>query len=332
MRENIAHWGEGYGIDIGAPSLAANALERHMYGTFERAAMSPGMAAALWDSVVQGDIRHVLPAVLVPTLIIHHSGSSIPVENARYAAEHVPNARYVELEGVDHLPITHDADAIADEIEEFLIGARGARRSNRRLATALFTDIVGSTELVAELGDRRWSELLDRHNRLTRAEFERHDGREVKHTGDGFLALFDGPARAIRCARDVRDRLSEIDLGVRIGIHSGECELASGDVGGMAIHLAARVMDAAGAREILVSGPVKDLVAGSEIQFEPRGVHALRGAPGEWALFAVGDETAGGASAAQLAPVHPGLNDRFTRKLVQRAPRLARAGVRASRR
>jgi class 3 adenylate cyclase len=333
VRDSIERWGEGASLAIGAPSLAAGALERRMYGAFERASMSPGMARALWESFVHGDIRHVLPAISVPTLIIHHTDSSIPVENARYAAEHVPGARYVELDGTDHLPLTHDADGIAAEIEEFLTGARGTREPDRVLATVLFTDIVGSTERAAELGDRAWRELLQRHDAIVRDELERFGGREVKHTGDGFLATFDGPARAIRCACAIRSHLLEAGIQIRAGLHTGECELAGGDIAGMAVHIAARVMSASGDGEILVSSTVKDLVVGSGIGFEERGTHALKGAPGEWALFSVAQDARGksGPSPDELAPVSPDLNDRVARTLARRAPGLARVAARVLR-
>jgi len=334
VRKSIEHWGEGYGLELGAPSIAHNQLERRMYGTFERAAMSPGMARALWDSFTQADVRAVLPTIDLPTLIIHHRGSRIPVENALYAAEHIPGSRYVELEGIDHLPLTHDADRIADEIEEFLVGARGASEPERMLATVLFTDIVGSTDRAAAIGDHEWHELLDRHDAITRAEFERFSGREVKHTGDGFLATFDGPARAIRCAAAIRAGLAGIDLQIRAGLHSGECELSGDDVGGIAVHIAARVMAEAGDGEILVSGTVKDLVVGSRIEFDPRGTHTLKGVPGEWALFAAREGLPFGSAPTrtELAPSPPALNDRIARTFARRAPGLARAGARALRR
>jgi pimeloyl-ACP methyl ester carboxylesterase len=334
VRESIEHWGEGYGLDIGAPSLAANPFERRLYGAFERASMSPGMALATWNSFVRGDVRDVLPTIGVPTLIVHHTGSSIPVENARYAAEHIPGARFVELDGVDHLPFTHDADRIAEEIEEFLTGARGAREPDRVLATVLFTDIVGSTARAAEIGDGRWRELLDRHDAVVRSELDRFQGKEVKHTGDGFLATFDGPARAIRCARSTRDHLHEIGIEIRAGLHTGECEFSGGDLAGLAVHIGARVMAEADAGEILVSSTVKDLVVGSTIDFEPRGDHTLKGAPGEWALFAAQDgaRVDSGPSAAELAPTAPDLNERLARVLARRAPGLARASTRALRR
>jgi len=332
-RKAIDQWGEGASLDVIAPSVAGSATQRRLYGAFERAAMSPGMALALWESFIQGDIRNMLPTISVPTLIVHHTGSSIPVGQARYAAENIPGARYVELEGIDHAPFTHDADRIAEEVETFLTGARGTREPDRMLATVLFTDIVGSTERAAELGDRRWRELLERHNTVVRAELRRFDGREVKHTGDGFLATFDGPARAIRCARAIRDGLSESGVEIRVGLHTGECELLGADVGGMAVHIGARVMSSAEAGEILVSSTVKDLVVGSGIEFAPRGTHSLKGAPGDWALFAVqGEEAERGEPNPELAPVQPNLADRLSRTLARRAPGVARAGARALRR
>ena len=333
VRESIEHWGDGYSLKSVAPSLAKSGLAQHMYGAFERASMSPGMALALWNSFTQGDIRYVLPTIGVPTLIVHHTGSSIPVENARYAAQHIPGARFVELDGIDHAPLTHDADRIADEIEEFLTGARGAREPDRVLATVLFTDIVGSTDRAAELGDRRWLELLERHNALVRGELERYQGREIKHTGDGFLATFDGPARAIRCGCAIRDHLLDLGIEIRAGLHTGECELVGDDVGGMAIHIGARVLSLASSGDVLVSSTVKDLVVGSGIEFDARGTHALKGAPGEWALFAVRDDARQerGPSIAELAPVRPDLNDRLSRTLARRAPGIGRVAVRALR-
>ena len=334
VRESIEHWGDGLSLDFVAPSLAGNALDRRMYGAFERAAMSPGMALALWDSFVQGDVRYVLPTIGVPTLIVHHTGSSIPVEHAHYAVEHIRDARLIELEGTDHAPFTHDADRIGDEIEEFLTGARGTREPDRVLATVLFTDIVGSTDRAAELGDRGWRELLERHNTLVRDQLGRFQGREVKQTGDGFLAIFDGPARGIRCARAIRERLLELGIQTRAGLHTGECELVGDDVGGMAVHIGARVMSTGDAGDIVVSSTVKDLVVGSGIEFDARGVHPLKGAPGEWALFAVQDDSTKEfqPAAAELAPVRPDLSDRLARMLARRAPGIARAGARARRR
>ncbi len=332
--ESIEHWGEGYGLDIGAPSLAASPLERRMYGAFERASMSPGMARALWDAVLQGDIREILPVIGVPTLIIHHTDSEIPIENAHYAAEHIPGARLVELDGTDHLPMGHDADRIAGEIEEFLTGARAASEPDRKLATVLFTDIVGSTEMAASLGDRRWRELLERHDAVVRAELHGFEGEEVKHTGDGFLVTFDSPARAIRFARAIRRELRELGIEIRVGLHTGAYEISGRDVAGISVHIGARVMAEAKPGEILASSTVKDLVVGSETKFQRRGAHKLKGAPGEWELFAVDDDTGRPTPVppAELAPVKPDLSERLARALVRRAPALARASARLLRR
>ena len=332
--ESVDHWGEGYGLDIGAPSLSASPLERRMYGAFERASMSPGMARALWDAVLEGDIRHVLPVIDVPTLIIHHTDSEIPVENAHYAAEHIRGARLVELDGTDHLPMGHDADRIAGEIERFLTGARRASEPDRKLATVLFTDIVGSTELAASLGDSRWKELLERHDGVVRTELARFDGEEIKHTGDGFLLTFDSPPQAIRFARTIRPRLRDLGIEIRTGLHTGQCEITGKDLAGMSVHIGARVMAQAGPGEILVSSAVKDLVIGSEIKLRPRGVHKLKGTPGEWALFEVEDDTKarGSVPPAELAPLPPDLNQRFATALARHAPRLARASARMLRR
>ena len=331
--ESIDHWGEGYGLDIGAPSLSASQLERRMYGAFERASMSPGMARALWDAVTHGDIRQVLPVIGVPTLIIHHTGSEIPVENAHYAAEHIPGARLVELDGTDHLPMGHDADRIAGEIEEFLTGARAASEPDRKLATVLFTDIVGSTEKAAALGDRDWKELLARHDSTAREELDRFGGEEIKHTGDGFLVTFDSPARAIRFARALRSELRDLGIEIRTGLHTGAYEVSGKDVAGISVHIAARVMARAGPGEILASSTVRDLVVGSDIRFQPRGSRELKGAPGEWELFAVADDSGRPATVppAELAPVRPDLNERLARTLARRAPALARASARVLR-
>jgi class 3 adenylate cyclase len=332
--ESIDHWGEGYGLDIGAPSLAASPLERRMYGAFERASMSPGMARALWDAVTQGDIREILSAIRVPTLIIHHTESGIPVENARYAATRIPGSRLVELDGTDHLPMGHDADRIAGEIEEFLTGARGAQEPDRKLATVVFTDIVGSTEMAASLGDSEWKRLLGRHDAVIREELERFQGDEVKHTGDGFLVTFDSPARALRFARGARRRLHELGIEIRTGVHTGEVEIAGRDLAGLSVHIGARVMAAAGPGEILVSGSAKDLLVGSEFSLRSRGLHALKGAPGRWALFELEGDTGAPASGspADLAPAPPDLNVRLATALARRAPGLARAGARILRR
>jgi len=230
----------------------------------------------------------VLPAIRVPTLVLHRRGDrAVNVRAGRYLAEHIPGARFVEMSGIDHLPWVGDANAIADEVEEFVTGVRPEREVDRVLATVLFTDIVDSTKVATERGDAVWRELLDRHNEIIRKCLAEHRGREIKTTGDGFLATFDGPARAIRCARAITDQIRELGVEVRAGLHSGEIEIVGEDVAGIAVNTAARVAELSGAREVLVSQTVKDLVAGSGLAFEDRGSHSLKGVPGEWHLFAV---------------------------------------------
>ena len=211
----------------------------------------------------------------------------VDVRSGRYLAEHIPGAKYVELPGEDHLWWIADQDAILDEVEEFLTGVRQTHESDRVLATVMFTDICGSTERAAELGDRRWRELLERHETLIRRQLGRFRGHEVKTIGDGFLATFDGPARGIRCARAISDEIAKIGIEVRAGLHTGECEVMNGDVGGIAVHIGARVAARAGPGEVLVSNTVRDLVAGSGLEFEDRGLQPLKGVPGEWRLYAV---------------------------------------------
>ena len=230
----------------------------------------------------------MLPTIRVPCLVIHRNGDvAQPVEDGRYLGRHIPNAKYIELPGIDHLPWVGDADAILDEIEEFLTGVRQPLEHNRMLATILFTDIVGSTERAHELGDRKWLELLDQHNALVRKELARFRGVEMDTTGDGFFATFDGPARAIRCALAIIDNVQQLGIRIRAGLHTGECEMMGNKAGGIAVHIGARVMAHSGANEVLVSSTVKDLVAGSGIKFVERGIHELKGVPDEWHLYAV---------------------------------------------
>jgi class 3 adenylate cyclase len=233
------------------------------------------------------DVRHVAPAISVPTLIVHAIDDRVcHVENARFLARTIPGARYVELPGGDHVP-WFDPDPTLAEIREFLTGTREAATPDRMLATVLFTDLVGSTTLAAELGDRRWRDLLEQHHAAVRRELARYDGREVDTAGDGFFATFDGPARGIRCAQAVVDSVRPLGLDVRAGLHTGEVELADGKVAGIAVNIGARVSSQAGPGEVLVSGTVRDLVAGSGLEFEDRGTVTLKGVPGEWRLFAV---------------------------------------------
>jgi class 3 adenylate cyclase len=245
------------------------------------------MARLTFEAVLtKVNVTDILGTVRVPTLVLHRKGDAIPVEFARELAANIPGARIVELDGVDHFPSVGDTKSITEEVEEFLTGQRHERPPDRVLATVLFTDIVDSTRRAAELGDRDWREVLEQHDQITREQIANFQGREVKHTGDGFLATFDGPTRAVRCATTLADRISELGIDVRSGLHTGECELRGDDIGGIAVHIGARIAALAKAREVLVSSTVKDLVNGSGIAFEDRSTHTLKGVPGEFQLFA----------------------------------------------
>jgi len=257
-------------------------------GRYERLAASPGAILTLLRMNLEIDVRHVLPAIRVPSLVLHRTNELlVEVGCARYMAEHIPAAKYVELPGVDHVPWVGDADALVGEIQEFLTGARAAPALDRVLATVMFTDIIGSTKRAAELGDRGWLALLDEHHAVVRRALARFRGSEIKTTGDGFLATFDGPARAVRCARSIVEEIRRLGLEIRTGLHTGECEMVGDDVRGIAVHTAARVAAAAASGEVLVSSTVKDLVAGAGITFVERGTRTLKGVPGKWRLFAV---------------------------------------------
>jgi class 3 adenylate cyclase len=237
--------------------------------------------------LIETDTRAILPTIGVPTLVLHAAGNTFfPATHGRYLAEQIPGARFVEIAASDHLWWSENPDAFLDEIEHFVTGVRRGADPDRVLATVLFTDIVGSTERAAELGDRSWRDLLAAHHRTVRRELDRHRGREVKTTGDGFLATFDGPARAVRCASAVRDSVRDLGLDVRAGVHTGEIEVACDDIAGLAVHVAARVCSFAQSGQVLVSRTVTDLVAGSGLRFEDCGEHELKGLAGTWKLFA----------------------------------------------
>jgi class 3 adenylate cyclase/pimeloyl-ACP methyl ester carboxylesterase len=256
--------------------------DRWLRGSITRDALRP-----IFEILGQTDVRRVLPSIRVPTLVLHRTDDPVvPVANGRYLAEAIPDAKYVELPGTDHIPFLGDFESVVDEIEEFLTGQRRTRIPDRILATILFTDIVGSTERALELGDRRWKELLDEHDDLVTDHIERFQGKAIKALGDGHLATFDGPARAIRCACSLRDAVGRLGLEMRAGVHTGEVEMRGSDVGGIAVHIGARVCDLANAGEVLVSGSVPPLVAGSGVDFDDRGTHQLKGIAGDWHLYA----------------------------------------------
>jgi class 3 adenylate cyclase len=282
-------WGSGGSVSFLAPSLANDQAAQQWQGRFERRGADPAAATALMRMNSQIDISDIVSTIRVPTLVIHRTeDATINVEGGRDLATHIPDARYIELAGKDHLPWVGDNSMeIADDIEEFLTGTRAPVTVDRVLATVLFTDIVGSTEKAASLGDRRWRDLLDSHHATIRRNLARFRGHEVKTTGDGVLATFDGPARGIRCACAIAEEIKPLGIEVRAGLHTGECEMTDDDVGGIAVHIGARVAALAGAGEVLVSSTVKDLVAGSGLRFGDRGSQSLKGVPGEWRIFAV---------------------------------------------
>jgi pimeloyl-ACP methyl ester carboxylesterase/class 3 adenylate cyclase len=283
-------WGENtaWMLKLWAPEVADDPAVQADWDRTMVFGASPGAAVAWLKMAWEMDIREVLSAIRVPTLVLHRKHDRIcPVQNGRYLAERIPGARYVELPGSSHLWWI-EGDDVLDELESFLTGGPARREPDRVLATVLFTDIVDSTRRASELGDRRWRNLMETHDRMVRERLDRFRGREVKTLGDGFLATFDGPGRAIRCACAIRDGVPELGLEVRAGLHSGECEVVGDDIGGIAVSIGARVGALAGAREVLVSGTVKDLVAGSGFDFEDRGEHVLKGVPGTWRLYAVG--------------------------------------------
>lgn len=281
-------WGTGDSLEIFAPSLADDPVARGWMGKMQRFAASPAMMAQLHRMYLEVDVRHVLPSVHVPTLVLHRRGDRVVNRRAGlWLAEHIAGARYVELPGVDHMIIAGDQEALIGAVQEFLTGMRGAPEPDRVLATLLFTDIVSSTDRAALMGDRRWREVLDAHDGLIARHVESARGSVVKRMGDGCLASFDGPGRAIRCAVAICKDVRSLGIEVRTGLHTGEVERRADDVGGIAVHIASRVADLAGAGEVLVSSTVKDLVAGSGIEFEDRGTHALRGIPEEWRLYLV---------------------------------------------
>jgi class 3 adenylate cyclase/alpha-beta hydrolase superfamily lysophospholipase len=281
-------WGTGASLKVFAPSKVADERFRRWWARFERLGASPSDAIALMRMNNEIDIRHILPSIRVPTLVLHRAGDlRVSVEAGRYLGSTIPGAKYVEMPGSDHVPWVGDVDRLADEIEEFVTGSRADLEPDRVLATVLFTDIVDSTKRAVEMGDRRWRALLDHHDAVVRQEITRFRGHEVKALGDGFLATFDGPARAVRCARSIAEAVRSLGIEVRSGVHTGEIEVKGDDIGGVAVHIAARIAALAQGGQVLSSRTVRDLVAGSNLRFKDWGTHTLKGLAEPMALFEV---------------------------------------------
>jgi len=281
-------WGGPVDLEAWAPSNVNDERFKRWWAQYLRLGASPAAARAVLEMTLEIDVRDILPAIRVPTLVMHRTGDRrIDVGGSRYLAERIPNARFVELDGVDHLIWVGDYEAVAEEIGEFLTGTRQAAEPSRVLATVLFTDMVESTSRAVALGDARWRALISDHDRLVRAQLARFRGREIDRRGDGFLAIFDGPARAIRCALSIIERVHELGIQVRAGLHTGELDIIESGVAGIAVHTGARVMSLAGADEVLITSTVRDLVAGSGLSFSDRGIHELKGVPGSWRILRV---------------------------------------------
>ena len=284
------HWGQHPGmLALTAPSQFGDPRAEEWYVRYQRLSMPPGAASRMYRWVTQLDVRSVLPTISAQTLVLHRKENHhYRIAFGRFLAEHIPGARLVELPGADCYPFhTAGSELVLQEVERFVTGARSPLPTQRELATVLFTDIVSSTNLAARIGDSRWLELRSAHDEVVRRSLAAFRGREIATTGDGFLATFDGPARAVQCAARVREAVRSLGLEVRAGVHTGEIELLDGDIGGIAVHLAARIMALAGPSEILVSGTLTDLVVGSGIDFVDRGAHELKGVPGSWHVFRV---------------------------------------------
>ncbi len=323
FEDAVDHWGEGRTAALFSAKEGSTGLRRRLAGMFERASASPGMAQALIESIKRLDVTAALEALSMPTLVLRRDEDPFASKLwSEEMAKRIPNAQLVSIAGSEHLPWFGDVTALVDEVEQFVLGHKTTHSIGRSLASILFTDIVDSTKHAARLGDRSWHELLERHNHAVRREITAFRGREVKTTGDGFMATFDVPARAINAARTMIDVVGDLGIKIRAGVHTGEVEMfEDGDVGGMAVHIAARIGAMAGADEVLVSNTVRELVVGSGIDFSPAGVHQLKGVPGEWRLFHVGadvpDSKVNTDQARHLRPA-----DRVSLFLARRAPKV----------
>jgi class 3 adenylate cyclase len=289
LAELARNWGGVVDLSEGTPSLANDQLFQEWLAAYLRYAASPKAAITMWKLGTKVDVRGILSSIAVPTLVLQKEHDRwVKPEEGRYLASNIPNAKFVLLPGTDHIIWGEGQDRLIDEIEEFVTGVRPVQSYERVLLTVLFTDIVGSTRLAAEKGDRQWKDLLQKHDDVARSEFRRHGGTEVKSTGDGFLVSFIGPTPAIRCAIAIRDRMETLGVPIRSSIHTGECDIHAGDLSGLAVHLASRLLAHSAQRDIVVSRTVKDLLVGSEFKFDDRGEIALKDIPGLWQIYAVG--------------------------------------------
>jgi class 3 adenylate cyclase len=331
LRESIDHWGEGLSADWIMPSIVSPFVRRGL-GTFERSAVSPSMARGLIDHLFRIDVRPALGTISAPTLVLHRRGDVVPISHGRLLATCISDARLIELPGSDHAFFTQDSERILGEIQQHLTGVRTDLATERVLATVLFTDIVESTRRAAEAGDVAWRRLLEQHDELARREVAASGGRIVKSLGDGMLAVFAGPARAISCTQSLLRAVEELDLALRAGIHTGECETRGDDLGGIAVHIGARVSSLAGANKILVTQTVVDLVVGSGLQFSERGEYELKGVPGVWRLFEVLGQSAADRTLVEPASEYMTGADRATVRIARRAPGVLRALSRVAQR
>lgn len=326
MEAVVRDWGKGRSLEILAPNAVDLPLARRTMATYERSSVSPSMARVIIENYKALDVTDILSSVTVPTLVLHRVGDWVPIEFGRYLAANIPTARFVELPGEDHMFIVGDYELMLSETTAFITGDAPSPSAHRVLMSVLFTDIVNSTARATALGDGAWRRLLELHSEISQRTVSRGGGQVVKSTGDGILATFPGPARAIECAQSLVQDLRSADIPIRAGIHTGECEVIGDDIGGVAVHVGARVASLAGEGEILVSSTTKDLVLGSGIEFDDRGQYELKGVPETWRLFAVGRTSA--PPRVEPAAANMTLTDRLTVRMARRMPGALRAANR----
>jgi class 3 adenylate cyclase len=326
MEAVVSDWGKGRSLEILAPNAVDIPLAKRRMATYERSSVSPSMARVLIDNYKAVDVTDLLSSIAVPTLVLHRVGDWVPIEFGRFLAANIPGARLVELPGEDHMFIIGDYDLMLSETKRFVTGDAPVLSAHRVLMSVLFTDIVNSTARATALGDAAWRRLLELHTEISRRTIAHGGGQLVKNTGDGVLATFPGPARAIECAEELVRELRSAGIPIRAGIHTGECEIIDDDIGGVAVHIGARVASLAGEGEILVSSTTKELVLGSGIEFDDRGHHELKGVPDTWRLFAVGHRSI--PPRVEAAAANMTLSDRLTVRMARRMPAVLRAANR----